>query len=87
MLCRPKASSVSQVGLDAAPVSVVFFLTAVSPSVRALVAPEVLDSEPKVIPPSLVYTPSDLTSFCSGPIRASSRARATATAEPSAAYA
>jgi hypothetical protein len=27
-----------------------------------LVAPEVLDSEPKVIPPSLVYTPSDLTS-------------------------
>src|SRR2546428_2613949 len=35
---------------------------AVSPSVRALIAPEVLDSEPKVTPPSLVYTPSDLTS-------------------------
>jgi len=27
-----------------------------------LIAPEVLDSEPKVTPPSLVYTPSDLTS-------------------------
>jgi hypothetical protein len=27
MLCRAKASSVSQVGLDAAPTSVLFFLT------------------------------------------------------------
>jgi len=26
-------------------------------------APEVLDGEPKVTPPSLVYTPSDLTSM------------------------
>ena len=43
MLCRAKASKVSHVGLDAATDSV-FFSQAVSPSVRALIAPEVLDA-------------------------------------------
>ena len=62
MLCRAKASSVSQVGLDAATNSVLFFLTGGVSFCSGVDAPEVLDSEPKVTPPSLVYTPSDLTS-------------------------
>ena len=62
MLCRAKASSVSQVGLDAATDSVLFFLTGGVSFCSGVDAPEVLDSEPKVTPPSLVYTPSDLTS-------------------------
>ena len=62
MLCRAKASSVSQVGLDAATDSVLFFVTGGGSFCSGVDAPEVLDSEPKVTPPSLVYTPSDLTS-------------------------
>ena len=62
MLCRAKASSVSQVGLDAATNSVLFFLIGGVSFCSGVDAPEVLDSEPKVTPPSLVYTPSDLTS-------------------------
>jgi hypothetical protein len=62
MLCRAKASSVSQVGLDAATASVLFSFTGGVSFCSGVSAPEVLDSEPKVTSPSLVYTPSDLTS-------------------------
>src|SRR5262245_22286800 len=62
MLCRAKTSNVSQVGLDAATPSVLFSLTGGVSFCSGVDAPEVLDSEPKVTPPSLVYTPSDLTS-------------------------
>ena len=62
MLCRAKASSVSQVGLDAVTIVVLFFVTGGVSFCSGVDAPEVLDSEPKVTPPSLVYTPSDLTS-------------------------
>src|SRR5262249_13082086 len=62
MLCRANASSVSQVGLDAATDSVLFFVTGGVSFCSGVDAPEVLDGEPKVTPPSLVYTPSDLTS-------------------------
>lgn len=62
MLCRAKVSSVSQVGLDAATTSVLFFVTGGVSFCSGVDAPEVLDSEPKVTPPSLVYTLSDLTS-------------------------
>jgi hypothetical protein len=58
MLCRAKASSVSQVGLDAAPHSVLFSLTGGVSFRSGVGTPEVLDSEPKVTPPSLVYTTS-----------------------------
>jgi hypothetical protein len=59
---RAKASSVSRVGLDAATDSVLFLITGGVSFCSGVDAPEVLDSEPKVTPPSLVYTPSDLTS-------------------------
>jgi len=62
MLWRANPSSVSQVGLDAATDSVLFFVTGGVSFCSGVDAPEVLDSEPKVTPPSLVYTPSDLTS-------------------------
>src|SRR5437660_3921354 len=62
MPCRANASSVNQVGLDAATISVLFFVTGGVSFCSGVDAPEVLDSEPKVTPPSLVYTPSDLTS-------------------------
>src|SRR5437667_11764801 len=82
MLCRAKASSVSQVGLDAATNSVLFFLTGGVSFCSGVDAPEVLDSEPKVTPPSLVYTPSDLTSLnwpgCAVPLPAHCALRATA---------
>jgi predicted RNase H-like HicB family nuclease len=41
---------------------VLFFVTGGVSFCSGVDAPEVLDSEPKVTPPSLVYTPSDLTS-------------------------
>jgi len=63
MLCRAKTSSVSQVGLDAPTDSVLFSFTGGVSFCSGVSAPEVLDSEPKVTPPSLVYTPSDLTSI------------------------
>jgi hypothetical protein len=63
MLCRAKTSSVSQVGLDAPTDSVLFSFTGGVSFCSGVSAPEVLDSEPKVTPPSLVYTPSDLTSL------------------------
>jgi hypothetical protein len=62
MPCRANASSVSHVALDGATVSVLFFITGGVSFCSGVDAPEVLDSEPKVTPPSLVYTPSDLTS-------------------------
>jgi hypothetical protein len=63
MLSRAKASSVSQVGLDAGADSVLFFPTGGVSFWSGVGAPEVLDSEPKVTPPSLVYTPPDGTSL------------------------
>jgi len=63
MPCRANASSVNQVGLDAATISVLFFVTGGVSFCSGVDAPEVLDSEPKVTPPSLVYKPSDLTSL------------------------
>jgi hypothetical protein len=69
MLCRAKASSVSQVGLDAAPASVLFLVTGGVSFCSGVDAPEVLDSEPKVTPLSLVYTPSDLASSAAGASR------------------
>jgi hypothetical protein len=62
MLCRANASSVSQVGLDATTDSVVFSFTGGVSFCSGVGAPEVLGSEPKVTPPSLVYTPCDDTS-------------------------
>jgi hypothetical protein len=62
MLCRAKASSASQVGLDVATNSVLFSLTGGVSFCSGVDAPEVLDSEPKGTPPSFVYTPPDVTS-------------------------
>src|SRR5215470_19866309 len=65
MLCRAKVSSISQVALDAATDTVVFFLTGGVSFCSGVDAPEVLDSEPKVTPPSHIYTPPDPTSTLS----------------------
>src|SRR5262249_52984624 len=64
---------VSQVGLDATTDSVLFFVTGGVSFCSGVDAPEVLDSEPKVTPPSLVYTPSDLTSAPDGELQVNER--------------
>jgi len=60
MLCRANASNVSQVGLDVPTVSVLFSLTGGVSFVGRWRA-RIHLRESKVTPPSLVYTPSDLT--------------------------
>src|SRR5207247_257881 len=62
MLCRAKASSVSQVGLDAATDSVLFFLTGGVSFCSGVDRARGSFGEPKVTPPFLVYTLSDVTS-------------------------
>src|SRR5437867_8596951 len=62
MLCRAKASSVSQVGLDAVTIVVLFFVTGGVSFCSGVDRARGSYGEPKVTPPSLVYTPSDLTS-------------------------
>src|SRR5437660_11297544 len=62
MLCRAKASSVSQVGLDAVTIVVLFFVTGGVSFCSGVDRARGSCGEPKVTPPSLVYTPSDLTS-------------------------
>src|SRR5437660_142390 len=79
---RANASSVNQVGLDAATISVLFFVTGGVSFCSGVDAPEVLDSEPKVTPPSLVYTPSDLTSARRGYSNRESRLRSGAARAP-----
>src|SRR5437870_11788429 len=66
MLCRAKASSVSQVGLDAVTIVVLFFVTGGVSFCSGVDRARGSYGEPKVTPPSLVYTPSDLTSAGSG---------------------
>ena len=74
MLCRAKLSSVSQVGLDAATDSVLFFLTGGVSFCSGVDRARGSFGEPKVTPPFLVYTLSDVTSawrlFISDRIRA-----------------
>src|SRR5207249_9628514 len=65
MLCRAKASSVSQVGLDAVTIVVLFFVTGGVSFCSGVDRARGSYGEPKVTPPSLVYTPSDLTSLAS----------------------
>src|SRR5881409_3576926 len=62
MLCRAKLSSVSQVGLDAATDSVLFFLTGGVSFCSGVDRARGSFGEPKVTPPFLVYTLSDVTS-------------------------
>jgi hypothetical protein len=62
MPCRANASSVSHVALDGATVSVVFFVTGGVSFCSGVGSARGSFGEPKVTPPSLVYTPSDLTS-------------------------
>ena len=62
MLCRAKASNVSHVGLDVAAVSVLFFLTGGVSFCSGVDRARGSYGEPKGTPPSLVYTPADLTS-------------------------
>src|SRR5947209_4566504 len=62
MLCRAKLSSVSQVGLDAATDSVLFFLTGGVSFCSGVDRARDSFGEPKVTPPFLVYTLSDVTS-------------------------
>jgi hypothetical protein len=62
MLCRAKASSVSQVGLDAATDSVLFFPTGGVSFCSGVDRARGSFGEPKVTPPFLVYTLSDVTS-------------------------
>jgi hypothetical protein len=62
MLCRAKASNVSHVGLDVATDSVLFSLTGGVSFCSGVDRARGSYGEPKVTPPSLVYTPSDLTS-------------------------
>ncbi len=62
MLCRAKLSSVSQVGLDAATDSVLFFPTGGVSFCSGVDRARVSFGEPKVTPPFLVYTLSDVTS-------------------------
>src|SRR2546428_5147009 len=62
MLCRAKLSSVSQVGLDAATDSVLFFPTGGVSFCSGVDRARGSFGEPKVTPPFLVYTLSDVTS-------------------------
>jgi hypothetical protein len=62
MLCRAKLSSVSQVGLDAATDSVLFFPTGGVSFCSGVDCARGSFGEPKVTPPFLVYTLSDVTS-------------------------
>src|SRR5262249_33429605 len=62
MLCRAKTSSVSQVGLDAATDSVLFFPTGGVSFCSGVDRARGSFGEPKVTPPFLVYTLSDVTS-------------------------
>src|SRR3989442_9304272 len=62
MLCRAKVSSVSQVGLDAATDSVLFFPTGGVSFCSGVDRARGSFGEPKVTPPFLVYTLSDVTS-------------------------
>src|SRR5437773_12400417 len=62
MLCRAKLSSVSQVGLDAATDSVLFFPTGGVSFWSGVDRARGSFGEPKVTPPFLVYTLSDVTS-------------------------
>src|SRR5207247_11338230 len=60
MLCRAKLSSVSQVGLDAATDSVLFCLTGGVSFCSGVDRARGSFGEPKVTPPFLVYTLSDV---------------------------
>src|SRR2546425_12066809 len=62
MLCRAKLSSVSQVGLDAATDSVLFFPTGGVSFCSGVDRARGSFGEPKVTPPFLVSTLSDVTS-------------------------
>ena len=62
MPCRANASGVSQVALDAATDSVLFFVTGGVSFCSGVGRARGSCGEPKVTSPSLVYTPSDLTS-------------------------
>src|SRR5438874_5573912 len=63
MLCRAKASSVSQVALDVTTDSVLFFPTGGVSFCSGVDRARGSFGEPKVTPPFLVYTLSDVTSF------------------------
>src|SRR5213592_3980831 len=69
MLCRAKTSSVSQVGLDAATDSVLFFLTGGVSFCSGVDRARGSFGEPKVTPPFLVYTLSDVTSWLGACVR------------------
>ncbi len=62
MLCLAKTSNVSHVGLDVATDSVLFSLTGGVSFCSGVDRARGSYGEPKVTPPSLVCTPSDLTS-------------------------
>jgi hypothetical protein len=62
MPCLAKASNVSHVGLDVATDSVLFSLTGGVSFCSGVDRARGSYGEPKGTPPSLVYTPSDLTS-------------------------